>query len=296
MFEGFQTFDIDAGETVIHGVMGGEGPPLLLLHGFPQTHVMWHKIAPRLAEHYTVVATDLRGYGDSGKPQSDASHSPYSFRAMAADQVAVMRELGFDRFRVAAHDRGARVTHRMMLDHPDVVARAAIMDIIPTFDVYRLANQVTATGYYHWFFLIQPADLPERLIGADPEYYLRRKTSGMGRTGAPADGHFTPAAMAEYIRCYSKPETIHATCEDYRAGAGIDLEHDTEDRDRKVQCPVLVLWGANGMVGREYDVLSIWREQAENVRGRALDCGHYLPEEQPDDTLSELLAFMGEVT
>lgn len=291
MFEGFEPFDVDAGGTVIHGVRGGEGPPLLLLHGYPQTHVMWHKIAPALARHYTVVATDLRGYGDSAKPasdlHSDPEHATYSFRAMAADQVAVMAHLGFDRFLLCGHDRGARVSHRLCLDHPNAVEKVALLDIVPTLHVYESIDQRVATGYYHWFFLIQPAPLPETLIGADPEFYLKVKTGQWSRVASC----FDEGAMAEYRRCFSDPATIHATCEDYRAAAGIDLEHDRADLARKVTAPALVLWGARGLVGAAYDVLDVWRTRCADVRGRGLDCGHFLAEESPEDTLAELLGF-----
>ncbi len=249
MFEGFRQTDINTGGAFIRTFTGGDGPPLLL-HGYPQTHVMWHKIAPRLAEDFTVVATDLRGYGDSFKPEGGENHAAYSFRAMAADQVAVMAELGFDLFRIAGHDRGARVAHRMALDHEDKVSKLALLDIVPTLTLYRDVNQAIATGYYHWYFLIQPFDLPERMIGADPEYYLRRKVGHWS-----AGDCFTDEAMAEYIRCFSDPATIHASCEDYRAAATIDLEHDRSDLDRNVACPTLVLWGAKGLMGKSFDVL-----------------------------------------
>ena len=275
--------------AVIRGVRGGNGPPLLLLHGYPQTHVIWHKVASRLARHFTVIATDLRGYGDSAKPAGGEAHAAYSKRAMALDQVEVMEALGFGRFFVAGHDRGGRVTHRMALDHGDRVLKAAVLDIVPTRTVYRTIGTEVATGYYHWFFLIQEFDLPERLIGADPEYYLRRKIGHWSRVGDA----FTPAAMAEYIRCFSNPQTIHATCEDYRAAAGIDLEHDEADLDNKITCPLLALWGGRGLVGRNYDVPAIWRERAVDVSGRAVDCGHFLPEEAPEETLSELIRFFG---
>lgn len=288
MFEGFEEFDLEANGVTIHGVKGGSGPPLLLLHGYPQTHVMWHKIASALVEHFTVIATDLRGYGDSDKPVSSPNHDTYSFRALAADQVSVMSQLGFERFRVCGHDRGARVTHRMALDHPDRIERLAMLDIVPTLHVYETINQQVASGYYHWFFLIQPEDLPERLIGSDPEYYLRKKTAQWSRV----QDCFDNRALAEYIRCFSKPETIHATCEDYRAGAGIDLDHDRADRNRKVAAPAFVLWGGRGLVGKAYDVLSVWREYCDDVHGEALDCGHFLPEEAPDATLSRLLTFI----
>ena len=289
-FPGFTTRRIQTSATHIHCVVGGSGPPLLLLHGYPQTHVIWHRIAPALAKKYTVVCADLRGYGDSGKPASDEAHMPYSKRAMANDMVKAMRALGHSRFRVVGHDRGARVTHRLCVDHPQTVEKAAVLDISPTKAMYAGTNQSFATAYYHWFFLIQPFDLPERLIGADPVYYLRRKLGGWG-TGLI---HFDPHALAEYERCFSDPATIHATCEDYRAAASIDLLHDAEDASRKVVCPLLVLWGARGIVHRFFKPLDDWGAVAKDVRGRALPCGHYLPEEVPDETLAELTTFLAD--
>jgi haloacetate dehalogenase len=277
MFEGFTTADIEAGGTTIRTVYGGSGPPLLLLHGYPQTHVIWHKIAPSLAERFTVVATDLRGYGDSGKPPSDADHAAYSKRTTALDQVEVMASFGFATFLVAGHDRGGRVGHRMALDHPEKVRKLAVLDIVPTHKIFSTVGKEVATGYYHWFFLIQGGGLPETLIGHDPEYYLRTKIKQWGGDTTA----FTEEAMAEYVRCFSDPACIHASCEDYRAAAGIDLVHDEADLDRKVECPLLVLWGADGVVGRTYDVLQVWRERARDVRGRALGGGHYLAEQAP---------------
>jgi len=288
MFEDFTSTNIETEGATIHLVMGGEGPPLLLLHGYPQTLAMWHKIAPRLARHFTVVAADLRGYGDSSKPPSDAAHIPYSKRAMANDQVQVMTALGFETFLVVGHDRGARVGHRMALDHPDRVARLALLDIVPTHHLFATVDKTVGLGYYHWFFLAQASDFPETLIGANPEFFLRNK---MGNWSAGMEG-FTDDAMAEYIRCFKDPATIHATCEDYRAAAGIDLEHDEADMHKKIACPVLALWGAKGLMGRHYDVLETWRERAGDLRGRALDCGHYLPEEAPDETFEELFDFL----
>ncbi|MDX1653807.1 MAG: alpha/beta hydrolase [Candidatus Competibacteraceae bacterium] len=287
MFEGFTQRTIDTGEVEINLRLKGDGPPLLLLHGYPQTHVMWHRLAPTLAEDFTVVCPDLRGYGDSAKPAGGPDHSAYAKRAMARDQLAVMAALGFDRFAVAGHDRGARVVHRLCLDHPRRVTRAAVLDIVPTFDAFTTIDQTMATAYYHWFFLIQGGGLPEHLIGLDPDYYLRDKLRRWSRI----EDAFPPEVVAEYLRCFRRPETIHANCEDYRAAAGIDLEHDGADRQRLIECPLLVLWGGRGFVGRHYDVLSLWRPRARQVEGRALDCGHFLPEEAPAATLEALLNF-----
>jgi haloacetate dehalogenase len=287
MFDGFTSTTVETSGAAIHVVHGGSGPPLLLLHGNPQTHVMWHKLAPRLAERFTVIAPDLRGYGDSAKPKSDAAHSAYAKRAMAADQVEVMRRLGFPRFRVAGHDRGARVTHRLCLDHPDAVEAAVVLDICPTATMYARTDKAFATAYYHWFFLIQPADLPERLIGAEPDFYLGRMLGSWART----EGVFTNEALAEYRRCFRQPEAIHAMCEDYRAAATIDLDHDAADADKRIECPLLVLWGEKGVVGRLFRPIEDWRDKARDVRGRALPCGHFLPEEAPEETLGELLRF-----
>ena len=288
MFEGFERIQIETRGATINAVRGGEGPPVLLLHGYPQTLAMWHLIAPRLAASFTVVATDLRGYGDSSKPEGGEEHAGYSKRAMAADQVEVMRTLGFGSFAVLGHDRGGRVAHRMALDHPQSVTRLAVLDIVPTRHVFETADKELAMAYYHWFFLSQPYDLPERLIGADPDYYLRKKLGGWG-TGFDS---FASEAYAEYERCFRDPRTIHSSCEDYRAAATIDLKHDGADRDRKVGCPLLALWGEQGVVERLYDVLGVWRGYASDVRGRALPCGHYLAEERPEETAEELVTFL----
>ncbi|MCS6840516.1 MAG: alpha/beta hydrolase [Roseiflexus sp.] len=290
MFHDFQTIRIKTQGAEIHLVRGGSGPPLLLLHGYPQTHLMWRKVALRLAAEFTVVAADLRGYGDSSKPPGGADHAAYSKRAMAQDMVEVMNALGFSRFMVAGHDRGARVVHRLCRDYPDAVIRAAVLDIAPTLYMYTTADRTFAEAYYHWFFLIQPYDLPERLISADPEYYLRKKLAHWGRTPSA----FEPEVIAEYVRCFSDPATIHATCEDYRAAASIDLRHDEADLHVPVACPLLVLWGAEGFVGRRYDLLAVWRQHAVDVRGHAIPGGHFLPEEAPEETYAALRAFFAE--
>ena len=288
MFEGFETRQIETSGTTINLVTGGSGPPLLLLHGYPQSHVMWHKIAPRLAQDFTVVAPDLRGYGDSGKPAGEREHMNYSKRVMAQDQVDVMTALGFDSFLLVGHDRGARVSHRLTKDHPQRVRKLATLDIIPTRRMFQIVNQAMATNTYHWFFLIQPHDFPERVIGADAEYFVR---SGFERVKDFAQV-FTPEALDEYVRCFCDPAAIHATCEDYRAGASIDLEHDEADFDNKVTCPMLALWSETGYVGRTQDVLQVWRDYATDVRGQSFTCGHFLAEEQPDETYAAVKAFL----
>jgi haloacetate dehalogenase len=285
---GFRLVDaaVATGQT-IRAAIGGKGPPLLLLHGHPQTHATWRKVAPALAQHFTVVAADLRGYGDSSKPAGGDNHIAYAKRSMAADQVALMRLLGHDRFGVAGHDRGGRVAHRMALDHPDAVTRLAVIDIAPTATMYARTDKAFATRYFWWFFLIQPEPLPERMIGADPEFFLRKHIDGQSKT----PGATEPEAFAEYLRCYRDPATRHAICEDYRAAATIDLDHDAADAGTPVTAPLLAIWGARGTVGALYDVLETWREKARDVRGRAFDCGHTLQEERPDETAAELLAF-----
>lgn len=291
MFAGFSDQTIDVGGGIaIRARAAGDGPPVLLLHGYPETHACWHSVAPRLvAAGFRVVATDLRGYGDSSKPAALPDHSTYAKRAMAADQVAAMRALGHDRFAVVGHDRGGRVAHRMALDHPDAVNRLAVLDIAPTATMYARTDMAFARAYYHWFFLIQPAPLPERMIGADPEFYLRTKLAAWSQG---EDAFFRADAVAEYVRCFRAPAAIAATCEDYRAAATIDLDHDAADVGRRIAAPLLALWGARGVVGRTYDVLATWREKAEDVRGHALPTGHYLPEEAPEETAAALAAFL----
>lgn len=275
----------------INYACAGEGPPVLLLHGHPQTHIVWRKVAPQLTSAgYTVVAPDLRGYGDSGKPESDAENRPYSKRVMAGDQIALMAKLGHNRFSVVGHDRGGRVAHRLALDFPDAVERLAVLDIAPTRTMYAQTNKEFATRYFWWFFLIQPFDFPERMIGADPEYFLRRHISGQVRT----EGAVGEDAIAEYLRTYRNPETIHAICEDYRASAGIDLEQDEADAHRRIAAPLLALWGAKSVVGDLYDVLATWKEKAANVTGCPLPCGHAIPEEAPDALTAKLLEFLSD--
>ena len=291
LFPGFSAHRIRTSGAEIRCVVGGSGPPLLLLHGYPQTHAMWHKVAPALARRHTVVCADLRGYGDSSKPPTTPDHAPYAKRAMAADMVALMRTLGFDRFDLAGHDRGGRVAHRLCLDHPQAVRRLAVLDISPTRIMFERTDQAFATAYYHWFFLIQPFDLPERLIGADPAYYIGRK---MKKWSAGDTSFFDPRAWAEYERCFRDPATIHASCEDYRAAASIDLDHDRADLDRKVACPLLVLWGAKGVVHRLFRPVDDWRSVATDVEGHVMPSGHFVAEEAPDETLAHFRSFFGD--
>jgi haloacetate dehalogenase len=290
LFPGFSTQRIRTSGAEIHCIVGGSGPPLLMLHGFPQTHAIWHRVAPALAKSHTVVCADLRGYGDSSKPPTAPDHAPYSKRAMAQDMVEVMAHLGHTRFALVGHDRGGRVAHRLVRDYPHRVSRLAVLDISPTATMYGQTDFAFANAYYHWFFLIQPFDLPERLIGADPLYYVRKKLAGWGTGGLEV---FDRRALAEYERCFQPPEAVHAMCEDYRASASIDLEHDTQDNAR-ITCPLLVLWGEKGVVNRLFKPLEDWRAVADDVRGRTLPTGHYLAEEAPEETLRELEAFLVE--
>ncbi|HET9652119.1 MAG TPA: alpha/beta hydrolase [Usitatibacter sp.] len=292
LFPGFRhvTVAVDAAAD-IHAVVGPERPgrpALLLLHGYPQTCAMWHRVAPRFAERFNVVAADLRGYGDSGKPISTADHATYSKRAMAADQVRLMQSLGHERFLLAGHDRGGRVAHRLAVDHPQAVMRIAVLDIAPTLAMYEKTTEAFARAYWHWFFLIRPAPVPERMIGADVKLFLRAKM-GEGSAGMKP---FSPEAWAEYERCFT-PGAIHASCEDYRAAASIDLEHDRADRDAGlgIGAPLLALWGRHGIIERCFAPLDEWRRVAGDVRGKALEAGHYLAEEAPERVIEELETF-----
>jgi len=288
LFPGFERRRIRTSGALINLESGGEGPPVLLLHGYPETHAMWHKVAPSLARDYTVVCPDLRGSGDSGRPASDPSHRAYSKRAMAQDQCEVMAQLGFEQFAVAGHDRGGRVAYRLALDHPERVTRLAVLDIVPTIETWARLDRTEGLATYHWYFLAQPPDLPERLIGADPDYFLRwTLRSWTGRAGA-----IDPRAMGEYQRAFRNPDVIRATCEDYRAGATVDVEDDAADRGRRwIRCPVLVLWGG-AEADPGWDPIAIWRGWATDVRGHGIPSGHFLPEEAPAETLAALEAFL----
>jgi haloacetate dehalogenase len=292
----FAGFDA-AGHTVngirLHARVGGrEGAPaLLLIHGFPQSHVLWHRVVQVLAPHYRLVLPDLRGYGRSDKPRGAADHANYSKRTMAADLVALMRSLGHERFFVAGHDRGGRVAHRLALDHPAAVQKLCVIDIAPTFDMYAATDMRFARAYYHWFHLIQPHPLPETMIGGCAKDYLHAKLGGWGSAGT---GYIEPEALAEYERCFCTPEAIHGACEDYRASAGIDLEHDQLSRSagHKIACDVLVLWGERGVVHKLFDPLALWQLQCSaTVSGQALAAGHFIPEERPAETAAALQAF-----
>ncbi len=292
MFEGFTARDIEVSETTIHLVTGGSGPPLLLLHGYPQTHVLWRKVGPALADAFTVVAPDLRGYGASGKPLADPARRAYSKRVMAEDMVEVMASLGFDSFCVAGHDRGARVAYRMAFDHPARVERLATLDIMPTYATWQGMRGTGGLGAYHWYFLAQPHDLPERLIGNDPAFFLRWTIeSWLWRKDA-----IEPEALAAYESAFRDPETIRATCDDYRAGATVDVEIDREDHDeaRKIRCPALVLWGDRDGALADDRYLQTWQEWAADVRGGAIPGGHFLPEEAPEETVRALREFFAE--
>ena len=286
-FPNFRALRLQTTDAVINGIVGGSGPPVLLLHGWPQTHLIWRRVAPLLATTHTVVATDLRGYGDSSKPPAGQEHEGYSKRAMAMDQVELMQKLGFNRFAVVGHDRGGRVAHRMAVDHADNITKLAVLDIVPTYKLYSSVTKDFATAYFHWFFLIQPSPLPETLLSHSAEAFLRT----WAFDGAMPDA-ISEEVFAEYLRCFQNPSTLHAMCEDYRAAAAIDLEHDKADLEKKVQCPVLTLWGSKGAMAALYDVPTTWRERASNVSGKVLAGGHYLPEQSPEELHAELVSFL----
>jgi len=285
MFDNFTSKQINTRETTINLVQGGNGYPILLLHGYPQTHVCWHRVAPILAERFTVICPDLRGYGDSGKPPGDPGHLAYSKRRMALDQVEVMQGLGFNEFAVVGHDRGARVAHRMALDYAGEITKLALLDIIPTSTAFAKVDKEMATGAFNWFFSIQPDELPERLIGAEPAFYLQWILDHWSGT----KGVISAEAVAEYQRCFDTA-AIRATNEEFRASATIDLIHDEADKDHKIACPTLLLWSSSSWTA--FDILEVWRSKAKDVQGFALDCGHFLPEENPERTAAELIRFL----
>jgi haloacetate dehalogenase len=290
LFEEFTEFDISTSGASIHGRKGGSGPPVLLLHGIPETHLMWHRVAPQLAKHFTVVATDLRGYGDSGKPASTADHKPYSMRAIGKDQIEVMRQLGYEEFSLVGHDRGARCAYRLALDHPEAVRRLAVMDVIPVGDAYNRADRNFSLAYWQWSFLAAPQPLPERYINADPANLV----DFMLDSWTEVEDAFPDEVRAEYVKKLSNPDTVHAICEEFRASATLDYEHDEADRgNRKISCPTLVLWAQRGAVAKLYeDPLAIWKQWADDVRGRPVPVGHFIPEEAPEVTANELLDFL----
>lgn len=290
LFPGFKQAKAEVDGVGLNYVIAGNGPPLLLVHGHPQTLAIWHKVAGELARKYTVVATDLRGYGDSDKPAGLADLTTYSKRTMARDHVELMRQLGFDRFHLCGHDRGGRMGHRLAIDYPEVLLSLTVLDIAPTLAMYEKTDKVLARSYFHWFLMLQPAPLPETIIGADPEFWLRSLMGNRHAGLAP----FAPAALAEYIRCIKLPGAVPAMCMDYRASGGLDLEHDASDlaEGRRIQCPVLALWGANGTIERCFDALAEWRNVASDVRGSSVPCGHYIAEEEPELLLRHLKEFL----
>jgi len=297
MFEDFETSRVEVDGCAIHVRHGGSGPPVLLLHGYPQTHVEWHKVAPALAAHYTVVCPDLRGYGDSGKPRSsDADFTTYCKRTTANDQVAVMRELGFDNFHLVGHDRGVRVGLRMTLDHPRAIRSFVNLDVVPSLDAFEAMDASLAYSWFHWLLMRQPAPFPETMIGANPKFYL----DFLFDSWTAVEGALTDEAYAEYLRCFSDPESIRATCADYR-GVVLDIEHDKADRNVVLECPVLVLWGGvmpkrpGWQTGGALDMMTVWRKRAKHVSGRSMNCGHFIPEERPAELVEELLAFFARV-
>ena len=302
-FDGYEQRRVQVGEVEIFARLGGlpEAPPLLLLHGYPQTHAIWHRVARALEGRFRLVLPDLRGYGDSSKPAGDADHANYSKRAMALDMVGLMAKLGHPRFGLVGHDRGGRVAHRLALDHPQCVSRLALIDIAPTLDMYAATDMRFAQAYYHWFLLIQPAPLPERLLAGDPTFFLHRALGGFGGAGPTAADKtglawIEPEALAEYERCFGRPDALHASCEDYRASAGIDLAHDRASRaaGQKIGCDTLVLWGERGVVHKLFDPLALWQAQcAARVSGDVMAAGHFIPEERPAEVVAHLLRHFG---
>jgi haloacetate dehalogenase len=289
LFPGFETHRLRCNGVTIHAEAGGQGPALLLLHGYPQTHAIWHRVAPKLARHYTVVCPDLRGYGDSSKPRGLPDHSNYSKRTMAQDMVELMARLGHARFHLVGHDRGGRVGHRLARDHgPKVVRTFTAIDIAPTLAMYEATDMAFARSYYHWFLMLQPAPLAEKMLAPVVPFNILAG-SGLSGKGLKA---FSKAALAEYVRSFADPRTVHATCEDYRASGGIDLEHDRADRGKKLTLPVQVLWGQSGVVGTQFNPLAEWRKVARKVSGRAIACGHFIPEEAPAETLAAITEFL----
>lgn len=287
LMENFENHQVSVNGVDINYRIAGKGKPLLLLHGFPQTHIMWHPIADELAQKHTVICADLRGYGDSSKPKGSSDHHEYSKREMARDMVLLMEKLGFDRFQLVGHDRGGRVSHRLCLDHPERVEKVTFIDIIPTLTFFESVCQITAKNYYHWFFLTQPTPFPEKMISNSRQTYLHQTLGGLGS----ATTTFADAAIAEYERCFTE-ETIHSICEDYRAADSIDLEHDRADRDMRIVCPTLILWGENGLMHKHFDFIQSWCDKADIVTGHSIKAGHFLIEEAPKETLKALELFL----
>ena len=287
MFDNFKQDSIEVNGVNINYKIGGQGEPLLLLHGYPQSHILWRKIAPLFAKDYTVICADLRGYGDSDKPKSDEKHLTYSKKTMGLDQNELMKKLGFNEYFLVGHDRGARVAHRMAIDFKESIKKISVLDIVPTSHVFKNTNAILARRYYHWFFLIQSYPHPETMIGNDPEYYIRSKLQMWGANNQ----YLTEDIIKEYLRCFNT-ESINASCEDYRAGASIDLVHHEEDLHKKISCPLQVLWGSKATVEELYDPVKVWKEWAINVEGESIDCGHFLPEENPIETYNAIIKFL----